>query len=76
MAVASKVQSPARRTSNIEKDPSEWVTGEETMTGARASYPKTPCEEAGKPFDPHLTKAQASRRIEELQASTGCGRDH
>jgi len=46
------------------------------MTGAQASYMKTLCEEAGEEFDPSLTKAEASKRIDELQATTGRGRDH
>jgi len=46
------------------------------MTGAQASYLKTLCEEAGERFDPRLTKAEASKRIDELQAKTGRGRDH
>lgn len=61
---------------NQVKDPSDWVTGDESMTGAQASYLKTLCEEAGEPFDPGLTKAQASRRIDELQDKTGRGKDH
>ena len=61
---------------NREKDPDEWVTGHESMTGAQASYLETLCREAGEAFDPNLTKAEASRRIEELQARTGRGRDH
>jgi Protein of unknown function (DUF3072) len=61
---------------NREKDPSEWVTGDESMTGVQASYLETLCREAGEEFDPNLTKAEASRRIEELQARTGRGRDH
>ena len=59
--------------SNMEKDPSDWVTGDEPMTGAQRSYLKTLCEEAREPFDNGLTKAQASQRIEELQARTGRG---
>jgi hypothetical protein len=62
--------------SNRAKDPDDWVTGDETMTGAQASYLKTLCEEAGVEFDPNLTKAEASKRIEGLQARTGRGRDH
>ena len=58
---------------NPEKDPGEWVTGEEPMTGPQASYLQTLCQEAGEPFDETLSKAQASRRIEELQAKTGRG---
>ena len=59
--------------SNRQKDPEEWVTGDEPMTGAQASYMKTLCEEAGEPFDDTLTKAVASKRIEELQQKTGRG---
>jgi hypothetical protein len=56
-----------------EKPPEEWVTGDEPMTGAQASYLKTLSEEAGEPFEAELTKAQASQRIDELQARTGRG---
>lgn len=59
--------------SNMEKDPEDWVTGEEPMTGAQRSYLKTLSEEAKEPFDDQLTKAEASRRIEELQQITGRG---
>ena len=59
-----------------EKDPEDWVTGDETMTGPQASYLKTLCHEAGVSFDPGLTKAEASQLIEQLQAKTGRGRDH
>lgn len=58
---------------NPEKDPSEWVTGDEPMTGPQASYLKTLCHEAGEDFDEGLTKAQASERIDALQARTGRG---
>ena len=63
-------------TGNPEKDPEEWVTGDESMTGPQASYLKTLCQEAGVAFDETLTKAEASRRIEELQQRTGRGIDH
>jgi hypothetical protein len=59
--------------SNQLKDPEDWVTGEEPMTGAQASYLKTLCEEAKAEFDPHLSKANASKRIDELQQQTGRG---
>jgi len=59
--------------SNMAKDPSDWVTGDESMTGAQQSYLKTLSEEAKVPFDPSLTKAQASVRIDELQQQTGRG---
>ncbi len=61
------------RGSNVEKDPAEWVTGDEPMTGAQASYLKTLSDQAGEPFDETLTKAEASKRIEELQDKTGRG---
>jgi uncharacterized damage-inducible protein DinB len=60
--------------SNTEKDPGEWVTGDEPMTGAQASYLRTLSQEAGEDFDESLTKAEASRRIDELQQRTGRGR--
>ena len=62
-------------TGNAVKDPEEWVTGDEPMTGAQASYLQTLSEEAGEAFDQSLTKAQASERIDELQARTGRGQD-
>lgn len=61
--------------SNAEKDPSEWKTGDEPMTGAQRSYLKMLCDEVKEPFDENLTKADASRRIEELQQKTGRGLD-
>jgi hypothetical protein len=59
--------------SNMEKDPDQWVTGDEPMTGAQRSYLKTLSEEAKEAFDDKLTKAEASKRIDELQAKTGRG---
>jgi Protein of unknown function (DUF3072) len=59
---------------NLDKDPDDWKTGDEPMTGAQASYLKTLCDQAGEPFDDKLTKADASRRIDELQERTGRGR--
>ena len=62
------------RGSNLEKDPTEWKTGAEPMTGAQASYLRTLSDQAGEPFDENLSKAEASRRIDELQERTGRGR--
>ena len=58
------------------KDPSEWTTGDESMTGPQASYLRTLAQEAGVEIDDGLTKAEASRKIDELQERTGRGRDH
>ncbi len=63
-------------TGNAGKDPDDWVTGDEQMTGAQASYLKTLSEEAGEEFDAGLTKADASKKIDELQEKTGRGVDH
>jgi hypothetical protein len=62
-------------TSNMIKDPDDWKTGDEEMTGAQRSYLQTLAEEAGEEVDPNLTKAEASKRIEELQQKTGRGID-
>ena len=58
---------------NPEKDPEDWVTGDEPMTGPQASYLETLAREAGEDVAGDLTKAEASERIEELQQKTGRG---
>ena len=60
--------------SNTRKDPDEWTTGDEPMTGAQRSYLKTLSDEAKEPLDDTLTKAEASKRIDELQSKTGRGK--
>lgn len=60
-------------TSNAVKDPDDWTTGGEPMTGAQASYLKTLSEEAHEEFDESLNKADASKKIDELQDKTGRG---
>lgn len=52
----------------LRRDPEEWATGDEPMTDAQASYLRTLSDDVGEPFDPNLTKAEASRRIDELQS--------
>lgn len=67
-AVPSKTGSPdPAEYSNTSKDPADWVTGEEPMTGAQASYLRTLCEETGEDFDPALSKAAASEMIDQLK---------
>jgi len=63
-------------TSNTVKNPDEWTTGGEEMTGAQHSYLKTLSDEAGEELDETLTKAEASKRIDELQHQTGRGLDN
>jgi hypothetical protein len=58
---------------NTKKDPDEWVSGDDPMTGAQASYLKTLCEQAGTPeaYDDNLTKAEASKLIDEMRQRAG-----
>jgi hypothetical protein len=55
------------------KDPEEWVTGDEPMTGAQRSYLDTLAREAGEQIPADLTKAEASEHIDRLQQATGRG---
>ncbi len=57
-----------------QKDPSEWVSGDEPMTGAQRSYLDTLARQAGEQLPADLTKAQASEHIDRLQAKTGRGK--
>ena len=66
--------SPKKEDSNRIKDPDEWVTGDEGMTGAQESYLETLAEQAHQPVEHDLTKAEASKEIDRLQAKTGRGR--
>lgn len=70
---SDKKQPPAKDASNTIKDPDEWTTGEEPMTGAQESYLHTLATEAGEEAETGLTKAEASKRIDELREKTGRG---
>jgi hypothetical protein len=61
--------------SNLRKDPDDWTTGSESMTDAQRSYLTTLSQEAGEEPPGDLTKAEASKRIDELQRRTGRGID-
>jgi hypothetical protein len=61
--------------SNTVKDPDEWKTGDQAMTGAQRSYLKTLSDEAGEDLDENISKAEASKKIDELQHKTGRGLD-
>lgn len=54
-----------------EKDPQDWVTGDEPMTGAQRSYLDTLARQAGETITADLTKAEASEHIERLRETTG-----
>jgi hypothetical protein len=58
---------------NPEKDPGDWTTGDEPMTGPQKSYLHTLAQEAGVEVPDGLSKAEASKRIDELQQTTGRG---
>jgi hypothetical protein len=62
-------------TDNTKKNPDEWVSGDDPMTGAQASYLKTLCEQAGTPeaFNDKLTKAEASKMIDAMREKAKVG---
>ncbi len=60
-------------TPNPAKDPDDWVTGDEPMTGPQQSYLSTLAQEAGEELPGDLSKAEASKKIDELQDRTGRG---
>lgn len=72
---AENPKTDPKDTSNQIKDPSQWTTGGEPMTGAQASYLKTLSEETKEPeaFEPDLDKAEASKRIDALRKEAGRG---
>ena len=51
----------------LQRDPDEWKTGDEPMTAAQRSYLETLCRDTGEELDDTLTKAEASKRIDELR---------
>jgi hypothetical protein len=51
----------------LQRDPDDWKTGDEPMTDAQRSYLETLCRDTGEEFDDGLTKAEASKRIDELR---------
>ena len=53
-----------------EKDPDQWVTGDEPATGPQRSYLETLAREAGETLPDDLSKADASKRIDELQGKS------
>ncbi len=56
------------------RDPDEWKTGDEPITAAQRSYLLTLASEAGERVDDEgMTKAEAAKKIEELQRRTGRG---
>ena len=60
---------------NAIKNPDDWSTGDEPMTGAQRSYLHTLAGEAKEDIDDQLSKAEASKKIEDLQEKTGRGKE-
>jgi hypothetical protein len=58
---------------SAQKDPSDWVTGDEPATGPQKSYLSTLAREAGEEVPEDISKADASIKIDELQEETGRG---
>ena len=73
MTTSKTAEAPRAPHENPEKAPEDWTTGDEPMTGPQRSYLHTLCQEAGEDFDESLTKAEASKKIDELQRRTGRG---
>ena len=73
--MTTKANPEDRDQSNTIKDPDKWTTGDEPMTGAQRSYVTTLAEEAGEELEGDMTKAEASKKIDELQHKTGRGLD-
>ena len=74
--MTDKATQENREEGNTIKDPDKWVTGDQPMTGAQRSYLHTLAEEAKEEIDDDLTKAEASKKIDELQDKTGRGTDN
>ena len=71
--MATKKDQQPTATTNPEKDPRDWVTGNEPATGPQESYVHTLAQQAGEEVEEGMSKAEASEKIEELQAKTGRG---
>ena len=74
--MAKQQQADEQTDTSAQKNPDQWVTGDESMTGPQASYLRTLAQEAGEEIDEDLTKAEASKKIDELRERTGRGIDH
>jgi hypothetical protein len=73
MSRQTRKQRPDQQDQGRIKDPAEWTTGDEPLTGAQESYLHTLAREAGEDVPADLTKAEASERIDELREKTGRG---
>jgi hypothetical protein len=67
LAAETPMSHDDNQSQSLQRDPDEWKTGNEPMTAAQRSYMETLCQETGEEFDPSLSKAEASKRIDELR---------
>lgn len=51
----------------LQKDPDDWKTGDEPMTASQRSYLETLAQDTGEEVEDDLSKAEASKRIDELR---------
>jgi hypothetical protein len=58
---------------SLEKDPTDWVSGDDPMTPAQKSYLDTLAKQAGEQLPADLNKAEASQHIERLKSQLGSG---
>ncbi len=72
VSMADETEKPPMQ--NPEKNPDDWTTGDEPMTGPQRSYLQTLCREGKEEFNENWTKAEASKKIDELQTKTGRGK--
>ena len=52
------------------KDPEDWATGDEPATAAQLSYLETLRRDTGKDVPENLSKAEASKLIDELRGES------
>lgn len=57
------------KSGNTIKDPKDWATGEEPMTGAQKSYLNTLSQQSGEQLDENLTKGEAAQMIDEKRTA-------
>ena len=67
-----KNEQPVKNDNTI-RNPDDWKTGDEPMTGAQRSYLNTLASEAHEEVNDDLTKAEAAKKIDALQHKTGRG---
>ncbi len=58
---------PGAQDPALEKDPADWVSGDDPMTEAQRSYLDTLAKQAGEQLPADMTKAEASEHIDRLR---------